>query len=146
MGVEFLRNGRPEITRAGDGIVVAAGAINTPHLLMLSGIGPAEVLALHGIETHADVAEVGQNLQDHINIPVSLYTHEETGVGAWDAAFLKESFHEWQEQGTGPRSVNWAAARAHVSTRAGEEPDLQVYGAVSAHRDCGRFLARTGPA
>ena len=141
VGVEFLRNGRPEVVRAEDGIVVAAGAINTPHLLMLSGIGPAAVLASHGIETHADVAQVGQNLQDHINIPISFYTKEETGVGAWDGAFLEESFREWRDQGTGPRSVNWAAAGAHVSTRPGEEPDLQFYGAVSPHRDYGRFLS-----
>lgn len=141
VGVEFLRNGRLERVRAENEVVVTTGAINTPHLLMLSGIGASEALKSHGIETVIDLPEVGQNLQDHISVPISFYTREATGVGAWDAAFLEDSFSQWEKDGTGPRSVPWAAAGAHVSTKGASEPDIQLYGVVSPHRDYGRFLA-----
>jgi choline dehydrogenase len=141
VGVEFLRNGRFERVRAENEVVVATGALNTPHLLMLSGLGPSEALTSHGIEVLVDSPEVGQNLQDHISVPISYYTREDTGVGSWDAAFLEDSFNQWQKDGTGPRSVPWAAAGAHVTTQGARDPDLQLYGVVSPHRDYGRFLA-----
>ena len=141
VGVEYLRNGQLQRVRAENGVIVSAGAINTPHLLMLSGIGPSTHLEEHGINTVLDSPEVGQNLQDHIDIPIAYYTREQTGVGAWDTEFLETSMREWEEQGTGPRSVPWAAAGAHVASRDGIEPDLQFYGVVSPHRDYGRFLS-----
>jgi choline dehydrogenase len=62
------------VTTAGvfraDEIVLCAGTVNSPHLLMLSGIGPAETLAEHGIAVVADVPGVGQNLQDHLLVRV----------------------------------------------------------------------------
>jgi len=64
-------------------VIVAASSINSPKLLMLSGIGPAQHLAEHGIELIADRAGVGQNLQDHLELyiqmaaskPITLYKH-----------------------------------------------------------------------
>ncbi len=141
VGVEYLRNGRPERVRADNEVILSAGAINTPHLLMVSGIGPADHLAQHDITPICDSPEVGQNLQDHISVPISYYTKENTGVGAWDAAFLEASMAQWEKDGSGPRSVPWAAAGAHVSSQADDNPDLQLYGVVSPHRDYGRFLS-----
>jgi len=64
-GVRYPRDGRLTDARALREVIVAAGAIGSPHLLMLSGIGPADHLREFGIEVHADVPEVGANLQDH---------------------------------------------------------------------------------
>ncbi len=67
VGVEYRRRGRTK-TAAGGEIILCGGAINSPQLLMLSGVGPAAHLAEHGIETVADLPGVGQNLQDHLEV------------------------------------------------------------------------------
>ena len=67
VGVRYRRGGRSEVARAGE-VVLAAGAIGTPHLLHLSGIGPPEVLRSAGIEPRIEAAGVGENLQDHLQI------------------------------------------------------------------------------
>jgi choline dehydrogenase len=68
VGVECIRGSRRIVYRARKEVIVSAGAIATPKLLMLSGIGPAAHLASHGIHTHVDLPGVGQNFQDHIEI------------------------------------------------------------------------------
>lgn len=68
IGVEYLRRGKPEMLMARREVILSAGAIATPHLLMQSGIGPAESLQRHGIDVVQDLPGVGQNLQDHTEI------------------------------------------------------------------------------
>ena len=68
VGVECTRGKRKVVYRADQEVVVSTGAIATPKLLMLSGIGPANEIGRHGVEVHADLPGVGQNLQDHIEI------------------------------------------------------------------------------
>ncbi len=68
VGVEYLRGGRRQQVRAGREVVLAAGAINSPQLLQLSGIGPAEQLQGLGIEVRLDAPQVGRNLQDHLGL------------------------------------------------------------------------------
>ncbi len=79
-GVEFRHRGRVERASAGDEVVVSAGAVKSPHLLMLSGIGPAAHLAEHGLATVMDLPGVGANLQDHVRAPL-LYEREGPGPG-----------------------------------------------------------------
>ncbi|TPK62417.1 alanine-phosphoribitol ligase [Mesorhizobium sp. B2-4-15] len=67
-GVEYVVNGRKWILRAEREVILSAGAIASPKLLMLSGIGPADALREHGIQVEADLPGVGQNLQDHIEM------------------------------------------------------------------------------
>jgi choline dehydrogenase len=64
-GVEILRDGRTEVVEASAEVIVSAGTIESPRLLMLSGIGPGEELARHGIRTRVDLP-VGENLHDHL--------------------------------------------------------------------------------
>jgi choline dehydrogenase len=64
-GVHYRHDGRPRFAAAAREVVLAAGAIASPKLLMLSGIGPAGHLREHGIDVFADVPGVGANLQDH---------------------------------------------------------------------------------
>ncbi|GGC57815.1 GMC family oxidoreductase N-terminal domain-containing protein [Hoyosella rhizosphaerae] len=65
-GVAFARDGQLTHIRARREVILCGGAINTPHLLMLSGIGSAQHLVEHGIAVVHDAPEVGQNLQDHL--------------------------------------------------------------------------------
>ena len=88
VGVNYLHNGLPVMLRATRGVIMAAGAIDTPRLLMLSGLGPAEQLDRLGIEVRADLSGVGAGLQDHPlvggvafeaprAVPMSRYNHSE---------------------------------------------------------------------
>lgn len=65
VGVEFVQEGKRKTARAEREVVLCAGAIQSPQLLQLSGVGPASLLERHGIPVVADAPEVGENLQDH---------------------------------------------------------------------------------
>lgn len=139
-GVRYLLNGVPETAYASSEVVMSAGAIGTCHILMLSGIGPAAELEEAGVKPVHDLPGVGKDLQDHLNIPTSFYTTEPMGIGAWTAETIETSFKEWQDKRSGIRTSPWVAASGHVCSRPGIEPDLQLYGAISPHRDYARFL------
>ena len=65
VGVEFMKENSLHETRADREVILSAGAVQSPQLLQLSGIGPAQLLETHGIRVLADAPEVGENLQDH---------------------------------------------------------------------------------
>jgi choline dehydrogenase len=67
-GLAYMRGTQTCHVRARKEVILCAGAINTPHLLQLSGIGPAALLQAHGIEVRHDLAHVGQGLQDHLAV------------------------------------------------------------------------------
>lgn len=70
-GLRYLRGGRQQTARARREVILAAGAINTPAILMHSGIGPARVLEQAGLSVRLDRPGVGANLQDHISVIVT---------------------------------------------------------------------------
>ena len=70
VGIEYLRDGKPEQARASREIVVCSGVIDSPKLLMLSGIGAADQLKAHGIAVIADVPGVGRHFQDHLKLSI----------------------------------------------------------------------------
>ena len=70
VGVEFLRRGRKEVLRAHQEVLLSGGAINSPQLLQLSGIGDPAHLRSLGIEVTAALPGVGQNLHDHLSVGV----------------------------------------------------------------------------
>jgi choline dehydrogenase len=65
VGIEYIQRGEQKQARAAAEVILAGGAINSPQLLQLSGIGPADLLREHGIDVVADLPGVGGNLQDH---------------------------------------------------------------------------------
>ncbi len=77
-GVEFLHRGKTQTAHAEGEVIITSGAIGSPKLLMLSGIGPADHLRSVGVEVRADVPHVGANLADHVNIDLvaELHRHE----------------------------------------------------------------------
>lgn len=78
VGVLYQKNGRTYEARATGEVLLSGGVINSPHLLMLSGIGPADELQKHGIKTRVDLVGVGKNLQDHMTAGV-LYNRTTKG-------------------------------------------------------------------
>lgn len=81
VGVDYVRNGSHSTARAEREVVIAAGAIGSPKLMMLSGLGPAGHLRDHGIDVVEDLPGVGQNLQDHFDIDI---VYELTGPYSFD--------------------------------------------------------------
>src|SRR5262249_22163107 len=65
VGVEYINDGQRHLAHADREVIVSAGAINSPQILMLSGIGEPQALAAHGIEVKVALPGVGRNLQDH---------------------------------------------------------------------------------
>ncbi|CAC5376121.1 unnamed protein product [Mytilus coruscus] len=79
IGIEMIKNGRKMIFSANKEVVLSAGAVNSPHLLMLSGIGPKEHLEKLKIDVHADLP-VGENLEDHMFFFMKYMTADELSV------------------------------------------------------------------
>jgi choline dehydrogenase len=70
VGVEFGSAGRAHVVRAEREVILCAGVVRSPQLLMLSGVGPADALHAAGVRVVADRGAVGANLQDHVRVPV----------------------------------------------------------------------------
>lgn len=75
VGVDYVQAGEKKHIRSGNEVILSAGALHTPKLLQLSGIGAADDLKSHGIDIVADLPGVGQNLQDHVQLPVIYRTN-----------------------------------------------------------------------
>ncbi|MCC5966342.1 MAG: choline dehydrogenase [Natronohydrobacter sp.] len=136
-----LMDGRTLTARAE--VVLAASSINTPKLLMLSGIGPAVHLAEHGLQVRADRAGVGQNLQDHLELylqyaarqPITLYKYWNLLGKAWVGA-------QWLFLRRGPGASNQFEACAFIRSRAGiDYPDIQYHFLPIAVRYDGKAVA-----
>ncbi|MBO0841925.1 MAG: GMC family oxidoreductase N-terminal domain-containing protein [Nocardioides sp.] len=127
VGVEVRgTHGAPEVLRAGREVVVSAGAFGTPHLLMLSGIGPADHLREHGIETLVDSPHVGAHLQDH---PLYVVNYETTATGTLAEAEKPVQLVRFLATRRGLLTSNVAEFGVFLHTRDGEEaPDIQFMG------------------
>lgn len=143
IGVEVRNNRGINIFRAKHEVVLSASSINTPKLLMLSGIGPAEHLAAHGIETRADRPGVGANLQDHLEVymqytaikPVTLYKH-------WNLWGKGSIGAQWLATGTGLGASNQFESCGFIRSAAGVEyPDIQYHFLPLAVRYDGKAAA-----
>ncbi|MFV0300324.1 MAG: choline dehydrogenase, partial [Paracoccus sp. (in: a-proteobacteria)] len=154
IGVELSRRNRTEVIRAGAEVILSASSINTPKLLMLSGIGPADHLKDHGIAVRADRPGVGANLQDHLEIymqyratkPVTLFSHYNLfGKGRVGL--------EWQLRRTGLGASNQFESCGFIRTSAAVDyPDIQYHFLPLAVRYDGKaaaeghgFQAHVGP-
>jgi len=93
VGVEWARDGQLERAYAGHEVVLSAGTIVSPKLLMLSGIGPADELSRHGIEVAFDLPGVGQNLHDHLLSPAIFATDRPIGPPASGTSAIQT--HLW---------------------------------------------------
>ncbi|MGA7921162.1 MAG: choline dehydrogenase [Candidatus Acidiferrales bacterium] len=123
-GVIFLRNGATETAHAKAEVILAGGAINSPQLLLLSGIGPADDLKKLGIDALQDLPGVGQNLQDHPMVSVGYLCTRKISLDG--AETLANILRYWLFK-SGPLTSNVAEAGLFVNTRDGSAvPDLQL--------------------
>jgi choline dehydrogenase len=123
VGVEAERDGRPGFIRATKEVIVSAGAINTPQLLMLSGIGPADHLAEHGIRVIVDNPNVGDHYMDH---PAYVVNFETTAKGTLHEAQSPRWLLAYLTRRTGLLTSNVGEVGAFFHTRSGDAaPDMQ---------------------
>ena len=129
VGVEVSRGSKIEVIKANKEVIVAASSLNSPKLLMLSGIGPAAHLRELGIEVVADRPGVGQNLQDHLELyiqqsaikPVSLFSY-------WNLRGKAKIGLEWLLWKTGLGSSNQFESAGFIRSKAGiKYPDIQFH-------------------
>ncbi len=126
-GVEVERDGQRHSLRAAREVVLAAGALHTPQLLMLSGIGPADHLREHGIEVLVDNPNVGAHLMDH---PMYMLNAETTAKGTLIGAEHPLQLLTYLTRRRGLLTSNIGEAGAFFSTRPGDElPDMQIIAA-----------------
>ncbi len=153
-GVEVERGGKIEVIGARAEVIVAASSLNSPKLLMLSGIGPGKHLTEMGIPMVADRAGVGQNLQDHLELyvqmnatqPVSLYSY-------WSLLGKAYVGARWLFTKTGIGASNQFESAGFIRSAAGVEyPDIQFHFLPIAVRYDGKasaeghgFQAHVGP-
>jgi len=153
-GVVFRQRGARRHVRAAREVLLCAGAVNSPQLLMLSGVGPAETLRGHGIDVAAELPGVGANLQDHLEVyvqyacrqPITLYG----ALRPWRQALIGA---EWLLLRRGPGATSHFESGGFIRSAAGvRHPDLQYHflpmavsydGASTA--SCHGFQAHVGP-
>lgn len=153
-GVEIANGNQTQIVRASREVILSASSINSPKILMLSGIGPADHLKEHGIKVVADRPGVGQNLQDHLELyiqiksllPITLYRY-------WNWVSKAIIGARWLFLKTGLGASNQFESAAFIRSDAGVEyPDIQYHFLPIAVRYDGKaaaeghgFQAHTGP-
>ncbi|EFG37510.1 choline dehydrogenase [Brucella sp. NVSL 07-0026] len=145
VGVEIEAGRTFSTIRARREVIIAASSINSPKLLMLSGIGPAAHLKEHGIDLVADRPGVGQNLQDHLEVyiqqectqPITLYSK----LNLFSKARIGV---EWLLFKTGDGATNHFESAAFVRSKAGVEyPDIQYHFLPVAIRYDGKAAAQS---
>ena len=104
VGVAYEKAGRAHVARAGE-VICCGGAINTPQLLQVSGVGPADLLTRHGIDVVADVPAVGANLQDHLEVYVQYACHRPVS--------MQPNLAKWRRPWIG---LQWLARRGPGAT------------------------------
>jgi choline dehydrogenase len=154
VGVEVVIKGRKEVVRARAEVILAASSINSPKILMLSGIGPAAHLRDHGISVLADRPGVGGNLQDHLELyiqqaciqPITLFKH----WNLWSKGMIGA---QWLLGKSGLGASNQFESAAFLRSRPGiDYPDIQYHFLPMAVRYDGQaaaeghgFQAHVGP-
>lgn len=131
-GVTYRQNGAQHEAIADSEVILCGGSVQTPQLLQLSGIGPANLLSDHGIQVRHDAPEVGENLQDHIQMR-TIVELEDKGHSLND--HMRNPFSlakmglEWLIKGSGPLSVGAGQVGGAMCTKYAEggRPDIQLF-------------------
>ena len=140
-GVAIRRGSKRETLRARAGVVLSAGAFNSPQILMLSGIGPGAHLAEHGIEVIADRAGVGADLQDHIDYVASWETRSTDPLGDSPAGTWRmvKAIFEHRTKRTGIMTTCFAESGGFWKSRPDvPAPDVQYHFVPAMLEDHGR--------
>lgn len=134
-GVEYRRQGVTRVARVGREAVLCGGAINSPQVLMLSGVGPAHHLREHGIDVVADSPGVGENLHDHPGVGVSVLSRDKISLLAAESMRQMVAFYS---RGRGMLTSNVGEGGAFLHTRDGlPAADMQYHFVPSLFLDEG---------
>ena len=142
VGVAYVQDGREHIVRAEREVILSAGALQSPQLLMLSGIGPADHLRQHGITVQHELPGVGAHLHDHPDV-VQVWdankAYDLFGLslaGSWRTA---SAIRQWRRERRGMLTTNFAEAGGFIKSDPSEAiPDLQLHFVVGKLVDHGR--------
>ena len=142
VGVEVRVNGALSQLRAAREVLLCAGALQSPQILMLSGIGPGAQLHQHGVEVVHDLAGVGANLHDHVDVVQVVDTPQLTelfGLSFTGAINAIKGIFEWRRARSGMLTTNFAEAGGFIKSGADEPlPDLQLHFVIGKLIDHGR--------
>ncbi len=136
-GVEFGQDGLVKQLDAARAVLLCAGALQSPQLLLLSGIGPHAVLLGQGVATRHDLPGVGQQLQDQVAVAQIYHAPRAPGLLGW--LRLAQGALQWRKTRTGPLTSNWWEAGGCVASQPdATEPDLHLGFAIGKLLDHGR--------
>jgi choline dehydrogenase-like flavoprotein len=142
VGVEFQHEGELKQLRAGREVLLCAGALQSPQILMLSGIGPHAHLVDNGIATQHDLPGVGQHLHDHIDVVQVVdapQAGESFGLSVPGVLRMLKGIFEWRSQRSGMLTTNFAEAGGFIKSQASEAiPDLQLHFVIGKLLNHGR--------
>jgi choline dehydrogenase len=125
MGVRYVVDGRDEVARCDREIILAGGAVNSPHLLLLSGIGPADHLKSLGMRVWHELPGVGGNLQDHLDAAILQFCKTRD---TYDRANKLWSLWQYKQHKKGPGTSPIAESGGFISTQKGlAAPDVQLH-------------------
>jgi choline dehydrogenase len=124
VGVEFQKNGRRRFVRARREVVLCAGAVGSPQLLMLSGIGDGEQLRAHGIEVVHHCPQVGENLQDHLAAVLGFQADGDTLFAAGKPMQIANYLIRRRGMLTSPAGEAYGFVRSHPHLSL---PDLELF-------------------
>jgi choline dehydrogenase len=129
VGVEYVHKGQQHVARAGGEIILAGGSINSPQLLQLSGVGPAEVLTPLGIDVRLHSPAVGRNLQDHLGMDYTYRSRVPTLNQELGPLLGKARVGlKYLLSRRGPLSLSINQGGGFMRSRPGlEQPNLQLY-------------------
>ena len=131
VGVEYAQGGEIKQLRASREVLLCAGALQSPQLLMLSGIGPHAHLLENGIATQHDLPGVGQNLHDHVDVVQVVNApqlHDLFGLSPAGVVRVLRGIREWRKYRSGMLTTNFAEAGGFIKSQASEPiPDLQLH-------------------
>lgn len=131
VGVEFQQDGQLKQLKAAREVLLCAGALQSPQLLLLSGIGPHAHLLEHGIATVHDLPGVGQNLHDHVDVVLVVdapQLKDLFGLSLGGMVRAVKGIFEWRRQRSGMLTTNFAEAGGFIkSTPEQPLPDLQLH-------------------
>ncbi|MBV9862735.1 MAG: GMC family oxidoreductase N-terminal domain-containing protein, partial [Alphaproteobacteria bacterium] len=137
IGVEFSRNGQTERALAGREVILSAGAIGSPHILQLSGVGDPDLLGRVGVPVHHELRGVGRNMQDHYVVRVTYPIH---GMATANerARGLPLAGEVLRYLATGKGMLTYSASLVAASVKILEEsatPDVQISFAPGSFKD-----------
>ena len=141
-GVEFRRDGKTEQIGANHEVLMAAGALQTPQILMLSGVGSGRELAELGIKVVHDLPGVGRNLHDHVDAVHVVHApamKETFGISLRGIGRILGAIPEWRNKRTGLLTTNFGEGGGFIRSQSSETvPDLQLHFVIGKLVDHGR--------